>query len=80
MLSNLALLLTLIVALIHVWIMVLEIFLWTKPIGMKVFRMGPQKAQETAVLAANQGIYNGVLAAGLCFGLYQQSLEIKVFF
>lgn len=80
MLATLALIFTLIVAAIHVWIMVLEMFLWTKPIGMKAFRMSAQKAQETAVLAANQGIYNGVLAAGLIFGVYQQSLEIKAFF
>ncbi len=80
MIATLALISTVFVALIHIWILVLEMFLWTKPIGMKAFRMSAQRAQETAVLAANQGIYNGVLAAGLFFGIYQQSLEIKAFF
>jgi putative membrane protein len=44
-------------------------FLWTKPLGMKTFRNTPEKAQASAVLAANQGLYNGFLAAGLLWGL-----------
>jgi putative membrane protein len=57
------------VALLHVWILVLEMFLWTRPAGLKAFRNTPEKARDTAVLAANQGLYNGFLAAGLMFGL-----------
>ncbi len=80
MLSTLANITTGLVALIHVWIMILEMFLWTKPYGRKAFGMKLEQAQATAVLAANQGLYNGVLAAGLIWGLYQGSLEIKAFF
>jgi putative membrane protein len=57
------------VAVLHLWILVLEMFLWTKPAGLKAFRNTPEKARDTAVLAANQGLYNGFLAAGLIFGL-----------
>lgn len=53
------------VASLHFYFLVLEMFLWTKPIGLKAFRMNENKARETAVLAANQGLYNGFLAAGL---------------
>ena len=69
-----------VVALLHFWIMILEMFLWTKPIGMKAFRMNAEKAQSTAVLAANQGLYNGFLAAGLVFALCTGDLRIKAFF
>ena len=55
---------TLVVALEHVWFLVLEMFLWTKPIGRKVFRTTPEFAEQSAALAANQGLYNGFLAAG----------------
>ena len=57
------------VALEHVWFLVLEMFLWTKPIGLKTFRQTPERAQATATLAANQGLYNGFLAAGIGWGL-----------
>jgi putative membrane protein len=57
------------VALIHVYIFVLESFLWTKPRGLKVFRMDAAKAEATRVLAFNQGFYNLFLAAGLGWGL-----------
>jgi putative membrane protein len=63
-----ATLLVLLVALEHVWFLVLEMFLWTKPAGRKTFRMTEEKARETAALAANQGLYNGFLAAGLVWG------------
>ena len=59
------------VAVLHVYFLVLEMFLWTKPLGLKTFRNTPEKAQESAVLAANQGLYNGFLAAGLIWGLLQ---------
>lgn len=57
------------VAFQHVAFLVLEMFLWTKPTGMKVFRMTPEQAEATAVLAGNQGLYNGFLAAGLIWSL-----------
>jgi putative membrane protein len=57
------------VALLHAYFLVLEMFLWDKPYGMKTFGNTPEKAQITKVLAANQGLYNGFLAAGLVWGL-----------
>lgn len=68
------------VALLHLWFLVLEMFLWTKPLGLKTFRNSPEKAQATRVLAANQGLYNGFLAAGLVWGLLAGSQPFKVFF
>jgi len=67
--SMLALVLTVLVAVLHVYFLVLEMFLWTRPLGLKTFRNSPQKAQDTRVLAANQGLYNGFLAAGIATGL-----------
>jgi putative membrane protein len=58
-----------VVALQHVAFFVLESFLWEKPIGMKVFRLTPERARITAPLAANQGVYNAFLAAGLFWGV-----------
>ena len=60
---------TLLVAVLHVYFLVLEMFLWTKPQGLKTFRNTPEKAQATRVLAANQGLYNGFLAAGIIAGV-----------
>jgi putative membrane protein len=54
---------------LHCWFLALEMFLWKKPLGLRVFRMSPEKAEITAVLAANQGLYNGFLAAGLTAGV-----------
>ena len=72
------------VAALHVYFLILEMFLWTKPLGLKTFRNTPEKAADSAVLAANQGLYNGFLAAGLIWGLLQGTpafaLEIKAFF
>jgi putative membrane protein len=70
------------VALLHVYFLVLEMFLWTKPLGLKTFRNTPEKAETTRVLAANQGLYNGFLAAGLLWGLWLGSagFQFKVFF
>ncbi|WP_269791260.1 DUF1304 domain-containing protein [Stenotrophomonas sp. Iso1] len=65
----LALLLTVLVAVLHVYFLVLEMFLWTRPLGLKTFRNSPEKAETTRVLAANQGLYNGFLAAGIIAGL-----------
>ena len=72
------------VAALHVYFLVLEMFLWTKPLGLRTFRNSPEKAKDSAVLAANQGLYNGFLAAGLVWGLVQKvpafAFEIKAFF
>ena len=58
------------VALLHVYFLVLEMFLWDKPAGLKAFGQTPASAAATKVLAANQGLYNGFLAAGLLWGLW----------
>lgn len=70
------------VALIHVYIVVLEMLLWTKPSGRKAFGMSVEDAERTKVLAANQGLYNGFLVAGLVWGLWlgEGGFEIKIFF
>ena len=72
------------VAALHLYFLVLEMFLWTKPVGLKTFRNSPEKAADSAVLAANQGLYNGFLAAGLVWGLLQSGpafgFQIKTFF
>ncbi|KIZ45584.1 MULTISPECIES: DUF1304 domain-containing protein [Rhodopseudomonas] len=72
------------VAALHVYFLVLEMFLWTRPIGLKTFRNTPERARDSAVLAANQGLYNGFLAAGLLWGLIHPdptiALQIKTFF
>jgi putative membrane protein len=73
-----------VVAALHTFFLVLEMFLWTKPLGLKIFRNEIEKARDSAVLAANQGLYNGFLAAGLVWGLFHPNpafaLQIKVFF
>lgn len=71
---------TAVVALLHLAFLVLEMFLWDKPFGRKVFRNTPEKAELTKVLAANQGLYNGFLAAGLAWGLVAGAQPFKVFF
>ncbi|WP_438481289.1 DUF1304 domain-containing protein [Oleiharenicola lentus] len=73
---------TALVALLHVYFMVVEMFLWTTPYGRRVFKLTPEKAEITRSLAANQGLYNGFLAAGLGWGIYAgpEASEIKVFF
>lgn len=58
-----------VVALLHLLFLVLEMFLWTKPTGRKVFGLSRELAEQTKALAANQGLYNGFLAAGLVWGL-----------
>lgn len=70
------------VALLHVYFMVLEMFLWDKPLGLKTFHQTPEKAAITKVLAANQGLYNGFLAAGLLWGLGlgADGTPVKLFF
>ncbi len=70
------------IALLHVYIMVLEMFLWTTPRGRRAFGNSVEKAETTKVLAANQGLYNGFLAAGLLWGgsLGASGNPIKLFF
>jgi putative membrane protein len=72
------------VALLHVYFLILEMFLWTKPKGLRIFRQSLEQAKSSAVLAANQGLYNGFLAAGLIWSLVHPTNEfagqLKVFF
>jgi len=72
------------VAALHLYFLVLEMFLWTKPAGLKAFGLTPEKAADSTVLAVNQGLYNGFLAAGLVWGLVQGNpgfaFQIKAFF
>lgn len=64
------------IALLHLYIMVLEMFLWTTPRGLKAFGQTRESAEASKTLAANQGLYNGFLAAGLIWGLVQPDREI----
>ena len=68
------------VALLHLGFLVLEMFLWNHPIGRKTFRLTQEAAESSATLAANQGLYNGFLAAGLLWGLISGVFSIKLFF
>ena len=68
------------VAAAHVYFLVLEMFLWTKPYGRRVFGMDKKEAEATKVLAANQGLYNGFLALGLVYGLVEQDPNISFAF
>jgi putative membrane protein len=70
------------VALLHVYFLVLEMFLWTHPFGLKTFGLTPEFAAASKTLAANQGLYNGFLAAGLVWGLVLGAAgnPIKIFF
>ena len=78
--STIALGLIVLVALLHLYFLVLEMFLWTRPLGLKTFRNTPEQAEATRVLAANQGLYNGFLAAGLVYAAITGSREFAVFF
>ena len=80
MMSPIAIALVLLVALLHLWFMVLEMFLWTRPIGLKTFGNTPDKAATTRVLAANQGLYNGFLAAGLAWSVAGSLRGVALFF
>lgn len=68
------------VALIHLYILVLEMFLWEKPAGLKAFGLNREFAAQTRVLAANQGLYNGFLAAGLLWGSWSARVDVQMFF
>lgn len=80
--TSVAYALTAVVALIHVYILVLESFLWTTPRGRRAFGTTEAFAQESRVLAANQGLYNGFLAAGLAWGLIlgADGYAVRMFF
>lgn len=71
------------VAVLHVWFLVLEMVMWRRPLGMRTFDLTPERAELTATLAANQGLYNGFLAAGLVVGLIvpqPTAFHFKLFF
>lgn len=74
--------LTGVIALIHIYILILEMFLWDKPQGIKAFGTTPAFAAESKTLAANQGLYNGFLSAGLIWGIWlgEAGDPIKIFF
>jgi putative membrane protein len=69
-----------IVAVLHLGFLVLEMFLWNHPIGRKTFKMTKEVSESSAPLAANQGLYNGFLAAGLIWGLISGQFSVKLFF
>lgn len=72
------------VALLHFYFMTLEMFFWTKPLGLKAFGQSREKAEASKVLAANQGLYNGFLVAGLVWGVIDpnpfQGHAVRIFF
>lgn len=76
LLANLA---VIIVALLHFGFLALEMFFWDHPIGREIFAMTPEQSADTAILAANQGLYNGFLAAGLLWGVLARKIDIVVF-
>lgn len=76
----LANILVIVVALLHVGFLALEMFFWDHPVGRKRFGMTPEYSKASASLAANQGLYNGFLAAGLIWGLIAGDASIKIFF
>ena len=69
-----------VIALLHAYFLVLEMFLWDKPAGIKAFGHTQEAAASSKVLAANQGLYNGFLAAGLVWGLLSGDWVVKAFF
>jgi putative membrane protein len=73
---------TALVAVLHICFLVLEMFLWTKPAGRKVFGLTVEQAESTKTLAANQGLYNGFLAAGLLWSILlgESGTPVKLFF
>lgn len=72
--------LVVLVAILHTGFLALEMFFWDHPFGRKRFRMTPEYSKASASLAANQGLYNGFLAAGLVWGLVTGETSIKIFF
>jgi len=78
--STAAIVVVALVALLHAWFLVLEMFLWTKPLGLRTFRQSREAAEQSRVLAANQGLYNGFLSAGLVYGLATHARDIVLLF
>ena len=72
------------ITLLHFWFLTLEMFLWQKPIGLKIFRITKDFAKASSPLAANQGLYNGFISAGLIWGIISsepvQAFRVKIFF
>lgn len=68
------------VIVLHLAFLVLEMFFWDHPLGREIFAMTPEESAASAVLAMNQGLYNGFLAAGLFWGLWSGRLDVRVFF
>ena len=79
MLATAAHIAVVLVAALHLWFLVLEMFLWDRPLGRRTFGMTPEKAAATKPLAMNQGLYNGFLAAGLLWGL-AAGAQVQIFF
>lgn len=71
---------TVFVAISHIGILVLEMFFWNHPLGQRIFSMTPEVAASSEILAMNQGLYNGFLAAGLIWGLLAKRIDVKIFF
>ena len=78
--KTLATLFTALVALLHAWFMAAEMFLWTHPIGLKMFGTSAEFAEQTAFMAVNQGLYNGFLVAGLLWGMISKKRDVVIFF
>ncbi len=68
------------VAFLHIYFLILEMFYWTKPKGLKAFGLTKEFAEESKTLAANQGLYNGFLSAGLIWSMISKNTEVAIFF
>ena len=69
-----------IIGILHIGILIVEMFFWKHPVGKRAFNLTDETADSSAVLAANQGLYNGFLAAGLIWGLVSGMTSVKIFF
>lgn len=78
--KRLAMALVGLVILAHLGFLVLEMFFWDHPVGRRIFSMTPEQSAASAVLAMNQGLYNGFLAAGLAWGLWKERRDVLLFF
>ncbi|MFZ5617436.1 MAG: DUF1304 domain-containing protein [Pseudomonadota bacterium] len=68
------------VAALHAAFLALEMFFWDHPVGRKIFSMTAEQSANSAILAANQGLYNGFIAAGLLWGLIARKRDLQIFF
>ena len=78
--KTLAKILTGFVAIEHILFLIVEMFLWQRPIGLGMFDLTPEFAAQTAYMAQNQGLYNGFLAAGLIWSLVAAKQDVRIFF